>query len=237
MYYFFLFYLKGSHQRLHSLVVFNLLSPDYVTLAFGSFNAVDAYFSIAMYCRCVCTPCQCKGQHTWCKSHYILIKGNAIWITLSNLPPSIFIHKFTAGWNHTSCTMFWFWLHCMATERFLKLYSFLCLWREYVQVCEDFDHFTFLYFTLRLWYWLWTVSRMLVGCLPPTLFLHECYTWFVSKTLLVVLHASIAIFLQCIKCVYVHRSHRNAFICNMCCLSLQCVSYVVVMFSRLILKD
>lgn len=101
----------------------------------------------------------------------------------------------------------------------------------------DFDfgswHFTFLYFTLRLWYCLWTVSWMMVGCLPPTLFLHECYTWLVSKTLLVVLHASTAIFLQCIKCVYVHRSHRNAFIC---CLSLQCVGYVVVLFSRLILK-
>lgn len=32
-------------------------------------------------------------------------------------------------------------------------------------------------------------------------------------------NASIAIFLLCIKCVYVHRSHGNAFSCNTCCLS------------------
>lgn len=45
------------------------------------------------------------------------------------------------------------------------------------------------------------------------LFLHECYTA-CEPTLLVILYASITIFLRCIKCVYVHRSHRNAFSCN-----------------------
>lgn len=200
-----------------------------------------------MYCRCLCTVCQYKhlslfeGRHTWCKSHYILIEGNAIWITFSNHSLRIFIHNFTAGWTHTSCTMFCLWLHCMATER---PYSFWCSWREYVQLLGEWGifglfHFFFflffLYFTLRLWYGRYHGGRWDV-CLPHYFYMNVTHgSWAEHCWLSYMLQ--LLYFLQCIKCVYVHRSHRNAFICKMCCLSLQCVSYVVVMFSRLILKD
>lgn len=95
-----------------------------------------------------------------------------------------------------------------------------------------FDNFTFYISCLDCdttdifapW-WFWVVNL-------PRFFLHECFTRPASQRSWLSYNASITIFLLCIKCVYVHRSHGNAFSCNMCCLSLlPCFSYVVVMFS------
>lgn len=117
----------------------------------------------------------------------------------------------------------WLYLFCVMTEGCLKLYSECCLWnRSYLTFtfyisCLDCDINIF-----SPWRF-WDVNP---PCFSTWMF-HVAY----EPVLLVAVDASISIFLLCIKCVYVHRSHGNAFSCNMCCLFLlPCFSYVVVMF-------
>lgn len=173
-----------------------------------------------------------KGQHTRCNSHYIF---NWRRCNLNHIQQSFSEYIY----SHVHCRLksyklyyVSFWVYCMVTEGFLKLYSFLCSWMGGIWP------FHFFVFHVKIV----ILSLDSIHDDGGMFTSHTISTWMLhtacEQTLLVVLHASIAIFLQCIKCVYVHRSHGNAFSCNMCCLSfLQCVSYVVVMFSRLILKD
>lgn len=152
-----------------------------LTFALGCFMLLTLIFLIADLLQLCLYPMPnnkphlpvLKGQHTRCNSHYIF---NWRRCNLNHIQQSFSEYIY----SHVHCRLksyklyyVLFWVYCMVTEGFLKLYSFLCSWMV--------DHFTFLYFTLRLWYCLWTLSMMMVGCLPPTLFLHECYTRLVSK--------------------------------------------------------
>lgn len=142
------------------------------------FDAVHAYLIDCYLLQLFVTPCQkyknslsvFEELHTWCKSHYIWTEGN--------LSPSIFSHMFTAGWNHTSCIMCCFGCTVWGQKDF---WNFIASYANEERVSGCLTISLFLYFTLRLRYCLWTVSIMMVGCLPPTLFLHECYTRLVSK--------------------------------------------------------
>lgn len=130
------------------------------------------------------------------------------------------------GWNDSVvlCT-----LDCMYTVYWQKdFWNFI--------VCTAYEagtiwQFHFLYFMFRLWYDRYILTMMTVGRLISHTFSTRMFHVAHEPTLLVVLYASITIFLLCIKCAYVNRSHGNAFSCNMCCLSfLPCFIYVVVMF-------
>lgn len=179
-----------------------------------------------------------KRWHTYNRHTTQHTKTNAIWISLPsfNFKKCIYCYDLIEVWNnlYIFCTVD----DCKYNNVCWHNVCILLMWFAYYGRVL-FDNFTFYisWFDCIKGY---ILSILILGLYCPMLFYVNASHGVRASVAGCRLYINYYISTVCTKCLYVHRSHRNAFSCCMCCLSLLPSStYVGDVFHMvsLILKD